>query len=76
MTRNCSTCAHSILTEIRGRDRLGCGRYGKTRDGKVMTPPSGGWECVFERMAVSDLDWRIDRCGPEGRNYDAREAAE
>jgi hypothetical protein len=74
MTRACADCLHSILADVQGRDRLGCGRYGKTRDGKVMTPPRGGWECVGERMAVSDLDWRVDRCGPDGRNFQQREA--
>lgn len=73
MTRDCAACHYVQVTDVRGRDRQGCTRFGKGKDGKVITPPRGGFDTVFERMPARDMDWRVDHCGPEGRNWTKRE---
>lgn len=70
----CQTCIYSVMSEVRGRDRLGCLRRGMTPDGKFITPPRMGFEAVGERAAPSPLDWRAPgtKCGPEGKFHEAR----
>jgi hypothetical protein len=70
----CTTCVFSIMSEVQGRDRLGCLRRGMTPDGKFITPPKYGFETAFERSPLSPLDWRAPetKCGPQGKFHEAR----
>lgn len=71
MTPACTRCAHSKITYVMGRERVGCHRSRILPDGKTLSPPRNGWEAAIERLPQVQVDWRAkdDKCGPEARHF-------
>lgn len=77
MTEPCTTCKHGevVTNSAWPKGQLRCMRPARFRNGEYDDPLGVGRDAGQERDVASEIHrWLGDKCGVDGKNWEAREA--